>query len=195
MTIGFLGSTKHRVIAPNGSMVDADKAFSDGFGRRPDFENLADGKYRHLGGDATNLFNQRVELICATGGIPSAQAAAAAANNIPVLIIVGEVTGALSGQNIAGINLLTSKNIFASADFLRQQTGFRTDQIVLLVNTSSPAGHDEKVAWEAAGGKCLTYTPAGDNNENDIPTDIRPKLVAAQQRRQGGRGERGPIFQ
>src|SRR5436190_8516552 len=116
MTIGFVGSIEHRVVHPNGNMVNSKSAVLDGFPGMTYRENKADGKYQHLNTDATNLIGPDVELLCATGGIPAAQAAARAANGtIPVLLIIGGMppatgnqTDDLTGDNIAGINLGTS---------------------------------------------------------------------------------------
>src|SRR5580704_4208033 len=92
MTIGFLGSTKHKIVHPNGNMVDVESAFTDGFIGQIDFENQPDGKYGHLNQDASGLRAQNVNLICATGGLPSARSAAVAAQGqIPVLVIVGKM--------------------------------------------------------------------------------------------------------
>jgi hypothetical protein len=190
MAIGFLGSIKHKVVEyPSGNMVDAEKGFRDGFGGTIDHENAPDGKYKHLDLDAADLVANNINLICATGGLPAAKAAATAAKGqIPVLVIVGKMptpTGVnpyddLSGQNIAGINLGTSANISQAAALLAGKLGQSTTQnIVLLVNKASQVGKDEKTDWENGGGKCLPYDPPDDNDPHHIASIIRPMLDAA----------------
>jgi hypothetical protein len=170
-------------------MVDAQKAFRDGFGEKIDHENAPDGKYKHLDRHAADLVANTIELICATGGLPAARAAARAAQGkIPVLIMVGKMPTAtgvdpyddLSGQNIAGINLGTSANISRAAAFLAGKLGQSTTQnIVLLVNKASQAGKDEKTDWENGGGKCLPCEPSDDNDLHHIASMIRPMLDTA----------------
>jgi hypothetical protein len=141
------------------------------------------------------LHTKHVDLICATGGLASAQAAALAAQGqIPVLIIVGKmptVTGNqyndLTGNNVAGINLGTSGNIFDCASVLAGKLGLSsTTNILLLVNTKSQVGQDEQGYWQNAGRQCLVYAPGNDNNANEIDTVIAPMLAAAKKKGASG---------
>ena len=61
----------------------ADQGFVDGTNVRIDFR-WADGKYGALGGLAADLVSSRVDVIAATGGVVSAQAALKATKTIPI---------------------------------------------------------------------------------------------------------------
>jgi putative tryptophan/tyrosine transport system substrate-binding protein len=94
----------------------ADQGFVDGTNVRIDFR-WADGNYGALGGLAADLVSSRVDVIAATGGVVSAQAALKATKTIPIVFVVGFDPVALGlvaslnqpGGNATGASLYTTE--------------------------------------------------------------------------------------
>jgi hypothetical protein len=101
--------------------------------------------------------------------------------------VTGNQYNDLTGNNVAGINLGTSGNIFDCASVLAGKLGLSsTTNILLLVNTKSQVGQDEQGYWQNAGRQCLVYAPGNDNNANEIDTVIAPMLAAAKKKGASG---------
>ncbi len=94
----------------------ADQGFVDGTNVRIDFR-WADGNYGALGGLVTDLVSSPVDVIAATGGVVSAQAALKATKTIPIVFVVGfdpvalELVARLNqpGGNATGASLYTTE--------------------------------------------------------------------------------------
>jgi putative ABC transport system substrate-binding protein len=121
---------------------------SEGFveGRNVAFEyRWAEGHYERIPAKASELVNQNVTLIVASGSSNSAVAAAAATNVIPIVFLTGEdpvrlgIVASLSrpGGNATGVNFETSE-IEAKRLGLLHELVPKARSIAVLTNPSNP---------------------------------------------------------
>jgi len=193
--IGFLGSVTLDVVDPNDNVIDSFDAFSQGVistgatfgaGAGNDIRYIkrsANNKYNRLKANADFLVSQGVDLIVATGGVASAQAAARAAYDrahqdgtdpVPILFIIGcmpKVSGDplddLTADSHAGINLLVSaQNLNRITKLTQQYSTVLPKQVALVVNKNSHMFFDETNDW-GSSNYIARFDPNGDND--DVP--------------------------
>jgi len=145
--IGFLGSGQNDNVTLPAILEGLREA---GFveGRNVNIEyRWAEGRYDRLPALAVDLVNQRVAVICASGGLLPAIAAKAATTTIPIVFQGGGdpvrmgLVASLNrpGGNVTGAMNLTGGPIDSKAvEFLRELVPMAT-LLGLLVNRSNPA--------------------------------------------------------
>jgi putative tryptophan/tyrosine transport system substrate-binding protein len=106
----------------------------------------AEGRYDRLPALAAELFNERVAVILAAGGAPSALAAMAAASTIPIVFtaVPEPVQQGLvasfnrPGGNVTGMSVFSSEMWAKSVELLKELVP-RATRMAYLVNPSSPS--------------------------------------------------------
>jgi putative tryptophan/tyrosine transport system substrate-binding protein len=135
-----------------------------------------EGRYERLPGFATDLVRRKVDVIAATGGEPSPQAAKAATQTIPIVFTAnGDPVreGLVASVNRPGGNV-TGFTIFGPAAVtkrveLMHELAPQAGVIAYLMNPDHPSGEIEMQAAEAAarslGKKMLVFRAS---NEPDL---------------------------
>jgi putative ABC transport system substrate-binding protein len=140
--VGYLGALSHAAVERS---IDAfvaglmEAGYVDGTNVKIEYR-WAEGHYDRLPVLAGDLVRQRVAVIFAAGGDPSALAAKAATTTIPIVFILGSdpvklgVVASLNrpGGNLTGVNLLTTEIEAKRLDFLHQLVPTATKLAVLL---------------------------------------------------------------
>jgi len=153
--IGFLSSASN---APPGGPERTPKGFRAGLneagyfvGRNVTIEVfLANGRYDRLPALADEMVRRQVNLIVASGGLPSARAALAATAKIPILFIVGIDPVELGlvprinrpGGNATGLSIYTTELLAKRLQLMREVVP-HASLVALLVNPLSPAASVE----------------------------------------------------
>ena len=152
---------------------------SEGFveGRNVAFEyRWAEGRYERIPAKASELVNQNVTLIVASGSSNSAVAAAAATNVIPIVFLTGEdpvrlgLVNSLSrpGGNATGVNF-ESGEIEAKRLSLLHELVPKAASVAVLTNPSNPTTVLQVRALEtAAKALRLEYRIMRANTEQQI---------------------------
>ncbi len=124
--IGFLNSASKGAAFDKyvGALHDGLKegGYADSKNVKIDFK-WADGDYKKLDKLAADLVKSNVDLIVATGGTVSAQAALKATKTIPVLFISGAdptKAGLLKHDNATGVHVFTTESVSKRAALLRE---------------------------------------------------------------------------
>ena len=161
--IGFL----HQGSLPQPSWIAAfrkglvEAGFGDGL-TIPIEDRAADGEYDRLPALAAELVQRRVAVIAAIGGIPSALAAKAATNTIPIVCLVGidpvrlglVASLARPGGNLTGINILSTELASKRLELLRALVPGAT-RIAVLVDPTNAAGTDSTLRDVGAAARAL----------------------------------------
>jgi putative tryptophan/tyrosine transport system substrate-binding protein len=118
----------------------------------------AEGQYDRLPGLAAELVRRRVDVIVATGGTPPGQAARAATNTIPIVILSGAdpvaagLVGSLShpGGNVTGVSQLVSESDAKRLELLHELVP-AAGTIAYLENPTFPGAREpeENIVAEA----------------------------------------------
>jgi putative tryptophan/tyrosine transport system substrate-binding protein len=117
----------------------------------------ADGRNDRLPALAADLISRKVAVLVAVGGTPSALAAKAATNDLPIVFQVGSdpvefgLVGSLAqpGGNLTGVTSLSAEVIAKRLELLHELVPGATT-IALLVNPASPFANVEIKGLEAA---------------------------------------------
>jgi putative ABC transport system substrate-binding protein len=190
--IGFLSTGSAPAF---GSFVAAfrqglgDQGFIDGSSVRIDFR-WANGNYGALDGLVADLVNTRVDLIAATGGVVSAQAALKATKTIPIVFVVGFDPVALGlvaslnrpGGNATGASLYTTELATKRLEILYELApGIET--VAFLVDPKAAVTGievKETIAAIQQSGRQLVVLNATNEGEIDAA------LAAAHEKKAGG---------
>ena len=105
----------------------------------------AEGRYDRLPALAADLVGRKVDVIVATGGIPSALAAKSATSTIPIVFVSGGdpvATGLVAslarpGGNLTGVSILTIELMPKRLELLSELVP-QARVIALLVNPNNP---------------------------------------------------------
>ena len=122
----------------------------------------ADDQTDRLPALAAELVQRRVAVIAAIGGIPSALAAKAATNTIPIVCLVGidpvrlglVASLARPGGNLTGINILSTELAAKRLELLRALVPGAT-RIAVLVDPTNAAGTDSTLRDVGAAARAL----------------------------------------
>jgi ABC-type uncharacterized transport system substrate-binding protein len=144
--IGFLSSGSQSAFA------GLERAFREGLQQQGFIhgsnvrieDRWAEGRYSDLPKLADELVQHRVDLIAATGGVVSAQAAVKATTSIPIVFIVGFDPVKLKlvksfnapGGNATGVNIFTTELAIKRLELLKDLLP-RIDNVAILVNPGS----------------------------------------------------------
>ncbi len=167
----------------------ADQGFIDGSNVRIDFR-WADGNYGVLDALAADLAGARVDVIAATGGVVSAQAALKATKTIPIVFVVGFDPVALGlvaslnqpGGNATGASLYTTELATKRLEILYEVApGIET--VAFLVDPKAAVTEievKETIAAIQRSGRQLVVLTATNESEIDAA------LTAAREKKAGG---------
>jgi putative tryptophan/tyrosine transport system substrate-binding protein len=145
--IGFLSSVSPQ--GPEGTPKGFRAGLSEAgyfIGRNVTIEVFrANGRYDRLPALADEMVRRQVSLIVAAGGLPSARAAKAATDKIPILFVAGfdpvkfGLVGRINrpGGNATGLSIYTTE-LFAKRLELLRETMPRASLFALLVNPLNP---------------------------------------------------------
>ena len=140
-------------------------------------QRWADGDYDRLPQLAADLVGRRISVLAATGGLPSALAAKAATNSIPIVFVMGSdpvkagVVASLNrpGGNITGVSFLTN-TLGAKRIELLSQLAPKAATIGMLVNPTNPDAeveiNDASAALKALG-RMVSVVKASAGNSVD----------------------------
>jgi putative ABC transport system substrate-binding protein len=179
--IGFLSSASN---APPGGPERTPKGFRAGLneagyfvGRNVTIEVfLANGRYDRLPALADEMVRRQVNLIVASGGLPSARAALAATAKIPILFIVGIDPVELGlvprinrpGGNATGLSIYTTELLAKRLQLMREVVP-HASLVALLVNPLSPAASVETDDMErVAREKGFRLLPLQASSQSDV---------------------------
>ena len=175
--VGFLGSTSappwtHLVAGFRAGLKEA--GFTEGQNVAITFR-WADGQYDRLPGLAAELVRSRVDILVATGGLPTITAAKAATSDIPIVFTLGSDPVALGivaslnrpGGNITGAILFTATIDAKRFGLLNDMAPNATVTAVLVnpKNPTIPARSRELEAAAATLGKRLQFLHASTPQE------------------------------
>jgi putative tryptophan/tyrosine transport system substrate-binding protein len=141
-------------------------------------ERHADDQFDRLPTMAAELVRNRVSVIAAVNGLPSAIAAKAATTTIPIVFLTGAdpvawgLVASLNrpGGNITGVTLLTVEVGPKRLELLHELIP-RTTRIALLVNPTSPTASAQAMEMKAAAAKLgLTLDILRASTEPEIDT-------------------------
>jgi putative tryptophan/tyrosine transport system substrate-binding protein len=136
----------------------------------------AEGRYDHLPMLASDLVQQHVAVIVATGGVQSALAAKAATDSIPIVFANGSdpqrfgLVNSLShpGGNITGVSFFTSSLEGKRLGLLHELVP-SASKITFLVNPTTPNGETQlKDVQEAASTLHLNLNVLTASSEQDL---------------------------
>jgi putative ABC transport system substrate-binding protein len=162
--IGFLNSAMpgpfaHRVAAFQRGLKES--GYIDGRNVTIEYR-WADGQYDRLPAMAADLVRRKVNLIAATGGVPSALAAKAATSTIPIVFVAGAdpvkfgIVANLNrpAGNVTGLTAFSSELIPKRLELLHEMVPTATI-IALLVNPNNPVAETLSTDRHASGGTHL----------------------------------------
>jgi ABC-type uncharacterized transport system substrate-binding protein len=141
----------------------------------------ARGDYNQLAGLAADLVQNNVDVIIATGGTVSANAAKAATRTVPVVFISGADPVAAGlveslahpGRNITGVSIITAELMPKRFDFISEMVP-KARIIALLVNPTNP--NSERMRREtrdAARSKKVELAEVGAGSVADFDQAFR----------------------
>ena len=138
----------------------------------------AEGKYERLPGLATELVRSKVDVIVATGGVLSGQAAQRATRTIPIVVTgapdpvaAGLVTSlARPGANITGLAQVSDQLVGKELELLREVVPRVTRVAVLWNPTNSGNTQQLRAAQRAAAALELRLQPVEVRSSAEIDT-------------------------
>ncbi len=160
--VGFLNGASpdtYRFNADSFRKGLAEAGFVEGKNVRIE-ERWARGDYQQLPALAAELVAMGVVAIAATGDVPSARAAQAASNHVPVVFTIGAdpvrfgLVASLNrpGAHVTGVSLLSSV-LGAKRVALLHEIAPKVSQIALLMNPSNPNARAEQEDAESGARK------------------------------------------
>jgi putative tryptophan/tyrosine transport system substrate-binding protein len=150
----------------------------------------ADDHYDRLPALAADLVRRQVEVIAATGGNVSAQAAKAATATIPIVFTSGDdpvkvgLVASLNrpGGNITGVSLFFGELGSKRLELLHELVP-KAGVIALLVNPSNPnadtQAKDLQATARANGQELIVLSAAGERDYDTVSTTIVQKRIGA----------------
>jgi putative tryptophan/tyrosine transport system substrate-binding protein len=150
----------------------------------------AQGEYARLPTLASDLVSHKVDVIAATGGIPSARAAKAATTAIPIVFTIASdpVRAGLvanlnrPGRNLTGVTFMSSTLTEKQLEILHEMLP-QAAAVGLLVNPSSPLAEfeitDAQAAADATGHKLVVQKATTDGELAGAFDTLLAQRVAA----------------